>query len=317
MDTCINCGNNDFSIFHDKARGGLKIDTLECNYCKLVFSSKVFRTEQKDLDQFYEKEYADNYYEGLKADIKLNFENRLPYQYTRIRRIESILTRPVSLIEIGCGPGYFLHVCKKNKIANVTGIEMNSSERNFVNDELGIRCFKSIEDVQGEKFDIIAMFQLLEHTANPIDFIQNCLSLLKKGGHLVVEVPCLTNPLVSFYNVTSFKDSIFFQEPHLYYFHPETLGQIMRRFTKKENIKISLFQESSFINHYDWAEHNLQSRDRATAITGEYPIDLSSGTDSNNILADLGLLYADFNKKYKKLLNKNGYGDYLLVIAKM
>ena len=113
-----------------------------------------------------------------------------------------------------------------------------------------------------------------------------------------------------------FKD-FYFQEAHLYYFQRDKLEQIVRRFAKKGNIKTYLFQESSFINHFNWVIHNKKSKDRATAISDEYPIDLGSIADSRNILADLELLNADFNLKYEKLLNKNGYGDHLLDIAKL
>jgi SAM-dependent methyltransferase/uncharacterized protein YbaR (Trm112 family) len=40
-----------------------------------------------------------------------------------------------------------------------------------------------------ESFDVIAMFQVLEHTRDPFAVISNCARWLKPGGHLVVSAP--------------------------------------------------------------------------------------------------------------------------------
>ena len=312
--SCILCHFNNFKVFHNKFRGNRNVDAFQCDNCGLVFLSRIFELTQDKLDQFYEREYSKQYYEGFKADIRKSFDDKLNYQYERIRRLKNILTGANSLLELGCGSGCFLFACKRSikNLVNITGIEKNTDERHFVNNELNILCFNKIEELENKKFDIIIMNQVLEHTLNPVKFINQYIPLLKNEGYLVIEVPSLTNPIVSLYKCHAFKD-YWFQEPHLYYFNPHTLQILLEKFTTEKNVDVKLFQETSFINHHNWIIHNKSSRARSEAIDDNFPIQV----ENTSLESHLNILYSEFNKKYKRLLENFGYGDILLAVAKI
>jgi len=98
-----------------------------------------------------------------------------------------------TLLEIGCGKGFFLKKAMENGFI-VTGIDINSSAIKEAK-ELGFdRVYPyTLEDFiltnPQKKFDIVCFYHVLEHVENPIDFILKTKKFLKKDGYIVFSVP--------------------------------------------------------------------------------------------------------------------------------
>lgn len=306
---CPFCNNTEYKIVQDKFRDNSCSKAYKCIKCDLIFSSKLFEISQNDLDSFYEEQYMNDYYVGEKINILDNFNDKLPYQFERIKRLKNIIKKNCAILDIGCGPGYFLEA-SKSITDNLTGVEKNKQERKFVSNELNIKCFDDINNLKGEKFDLITLNQVLEHIYEPKIFIKQILTLLKKGGHLVIEVPSITNAIVSLYKSESFKE-FWFQDPHLYYYSPFTMKNLLKEFVNEEQIQIEIFQETSFINHYNWTKFNSKTSNRSEAISNNFPLKLD-----NNVKHKIENLYEEFNIKYKQILEDNSFGDTLLAIIR-
>jgi 2-polyprenyl-3-methyl-5-hydroxy-6-metoxy-1,4-benzoquinol methylase len=102
------------------------------------------------------------------------------------------IPKDASVLDIGCGRGAFLSKVKDRRSQNVTGIELNKSAAAFTR-ERGIAV---VETMLGEHakdraagYDVVTAFQVLEHNADPITFLRDCIAALKPGGLLIIAVP--------------------------------------------------------------------------------------------------------------------------------
>jgi SAM-dependent methyltransferase len=115
----------------------------------------------------------------LPADLKVRW----------IRR-----SRPVgSLLEVGCGDGYFLEAAMQAGY-DVAGVEPHPQRAQYTEQRLGIRVERALlEDVdwQGARFDIVYHCDLLSHFPSPVEALRKMATLLQPGGVLAFEVGTL------------------------------------------------------------------------------------------------------------------------------
>jgi SAM-dependent methyltransferase len=312
LSECPLCASRNLKDVDSSLRNTSEYKPILCNDCSLIFLDKLYFTNQEKLDNFYQSEYLKEYYKDGKDNILFNFKNKMPYQEIRKERIGDYLQNDSTVLEVGCGPGYFLESIRKN-VAKVVGVEKNNEERNFVKNHLKISCYKNYTTIN-EKYDVIVLNQVLEHIYSPSLFLRKLASNLNETGVIVIEVPSATNPLVALYNNFSFTN-FWFQEPHLWYFNKETLQLTLEKALGKNCVeKIGFFQETSFLNHYNWVLHNKKSPSREQATSNSFPL---SNIKNLSLSNDLEKLFIDFNISYKKLLHNAGYGDTMLAIVRL
>jgi 2-polyprenyl-3-methyl-5-hydroxy-6-metoxy-1,4-benzoquinol methylase len=93
-----------------------------------------------------------------------------------------------SILDIGCGPGYFLSHLKDIGI-RARGLEVNPFCVRFCT-ETGLNVADArLEDEPDESYSLITMFDVLEHLDRPIEFFQTAARKLKPGGHLFAYTP--------------------------------------------------------------------------------------------------------------------------------
>jgi len=107
---------------------------------------------------------------------------------------DPLAPRGSELLDIGCGTGNFL-AAARDAGYRVTGIELDSKAAGFAKERVGLqRVFPlTISEFAGrhagEKFDVVTFFEVLEHQAAPVEFLQRVSMVLKARGTLALSVP--------------------------------------------------------------------------------------------------------------------------------
>lgn len=97
------------------------------------------------------------------------------------------------LLDVGCGGGGFLYVARQAGF-DVAGIDFNEVRLKLIKKDLGIeKVFHgSIQDyakTKPGKFDVVTMFQVLEHLDDPASWLAAIKELLAPGGKVFIGVP--------------------------------------------------------------------------------------------------------------------------------
>ena len=150
---------------------GETIDKLACIECGLIYFSPAFFGDAA----FYSKlSQHDWYYESDK------------WEFDRAVEIVQKI-RPKSILEIGCGAGEFLQKIFSG-VEYSLGLDFNETALTSARQKgLNVRN-ENIENLK-DSFDMIVLFEVLEHLESPYDIMTTIESKLNPGGILIIAVP--------------------------------------------------------------------------------------------------------------------------------
>ena len=166
------------------------IGVAQCIACDHQFISPV------PTVNFLEAFYASYMSEAKRGFYEQRYANIIPAAFRDYygRWLDQVRIfrqgRTGSLLDIGCGLGMFLRLAKEKEF-QVTGIEPNAEAAKYLGREYGIEVSNTLlENYRGrQRFDVVTMWDLLEHLADPARAISMVKMLLNPGGILVLEIP--------------------------------------------------------------------------------------------------------------------------------
>ena len=164
-----------------------------CRECAHIYTSI-----RPDYQTLFTRFYADNYMcYGAKTGSRIvDFINRTRIE-TQARQRAQFARKylggqePVRLLEVGCATGEFLRVCRQRFDWEVTGIEPNRN----LSDALRQGGFQAVPStleeaaLPAEGYDIVCLFNVLEHLWDPIYSLKRVNQSLMPGGIVVAELP--------------------------------------------------------------------------------------------------------------------------------
>lgn len=153
-------------------------DVRRCSFCGVAFTYP----QPTSIHRFYPPHYR-RYGSVVHALLRLLYELRAR---AWVRRFKSTGLA----LEIGCGDGWMLRALR-NQGWKVVGNERTVQSTMFASTVNGLPVFVGgLEALKRENcFDLIILFQVLEHLADPLKTLKQCAKLLKPDGTLVVAVP--------------------------------------------------------------------------------------------------------------------------------
>lgn len=137
---------------------------------------------------YAEEEYSTGLYKDYAraADLKYaTFERR-------IQLIHRLGVRSGRLLDVGCACGFFLEAAVAYGF-DATGFEFSSEAIALARSDIRARIIQgdanalTLHNVKG--FDVIVAFDIIEHTQDPLRFLNELRDLLRPGGWLVLSTP--------------------------------------------------------------------------------------------------------------------------------
>lgn len=148
---------------------------------------KLFECKDCGLKFFYPPISGDEkFYNSLQKFEWYYMDEKEEYLYA-----EKFICDNDKVLEVGCGKGAFAKIIS-SKTKNYIGLDTSYQAKVMAN-KMGIAVENySIEEF-AEKypsaFDVVACFQVLEHTPNPKSFLEAMIKAAKPGGKLIIAVP--------------------------------------------------------------------------------------------------------------------------------
>ncbi|MGK0386041.1 MAG: 2-polyprenyl-3-methyl-5-hydroxy-6-metoxy-1,4-benzoquinol methylase [Patiriisocius sp.] len=206
---------------------------VECQECKLVFCSTQFTQEAfiKTYDDLYNASTDSVYARHAVAEFKeLKSGKPVPVGYNRSRLIKKHILngKCTSVLEIGSGVGLVgKYVQQADANVYYQGIEIDQKAFDK-SQELGLNTYRadfSHIDTLDRKFDVIMLWEVIEHLQDLKQFLSLAHSALNEGGSLILSTP---NYLKIHNYPNRKKDQIFQNEPpiHLNFFTKENMVHI-------------------------------------------------------------------------------------------
>ncbi len=264
---CKLCGN--------ATKGWLTLEHTTVWRCVNELCQLQFSDPQLDSGEL-SKAYSHLYYPDPRDGKGPIFENTTPEFF---RGIFKFIATKIGdsyhgrCLDFGCGRGNLARVAKDFGWT-ARGIENDPEGRRAAREEANVAVYRDIADLTqaepNERFELITMWQVIEHLREPWIDMERVRSLLKPGGWIVIATPnvdCLKARMLR-------ADWENYRNPtHLYYFNMRSLVALLRKsgFTRADR-----WQTQVSYREHGLLRRSLQKMLRPAGLNGELLVGVPS-----------------------------------------
>jgi SAM-dependent methyltransferase len=268
---CPLCGSLDFTLRYPASKGAREIMTVEdfrctspylsrhgdivqCNCCHLFFNNPQLDPEQV-LGVY--RIVEDPIYQEETAAREQTFARSL-------RQLQKLAAPPGKLLDVGCYTGVFIKLAAKEGWT-VTGVELSTWAAAIARQD-GYGQVHSLAldetDLEPMSFDVITLWDVIEHLSHPAAMLKNVHQLLKPGGVIAI----------STYFVDSFAARLlgsrypFFMDMHLVHFSRPTLNRIL----SECGFEVLTYRRHFRILRLGYFLNKLENRTRSLILKKKY-----------------------------------------------
>jgi 2-polyprenyl-3-methyl-5-hydroxy-6-metoxy-1,4-benzoquinol methylase len=185
------CGNADLDVFSS--------DYFHCPACSTLIArnfpeGKVSNVSNDEQD-FYGKEYWLSHQTDVLGLTSIEERSRTDLLDRCALWLKTVLKfhlPPGDLLDVGCSHGAFVALSALAGYKS-TGLELSPWVVEYAKETFKVPILNGPIEAQGLKtasFDVITLFDVLEHLQDPRRSIQECARILSPGGMLVIQTPC-------------------------------------------------------------------------------------------------------------------------------
>jgi 2-polyprenyl-3-methyl-5-hydroxy-6-metoxy-1,4-benzoquinol methylase len=220
---CNLCGS-------DKRRLRYAIDgfhIVECLKCDLNYVAE--RVSEAELSCYYGEAYYNGGQANGYADYLAGREAKKAHYRTLLPSIRHHLhTKSVRALDVGCAAGFFLEVAQETGW-NARGIELSPYMSRYAREQRGLEVLTgSLEslDLPKESFNLITMWDVIEHLADPAAALRRAYDLMTANGIIAIATGDISGATARIYRR---RWDLLAPPGHLFYFSRKTLFEMLRR----------------------------------------------------------------------------------------
>lgn len=165
----------------------------KCPKCTLIYLNPCLMPQEqmmifsspellKRLNQFLADYHDDSAWETPQT---------LSIYRNTVKTLSKIYPQKGRLLDVGCGKGAFLRVAQEEGW-HAHGLEPNFSANKGLFEKFKISMYEcDFFDIRVPEndFDVVCLWDLIEHTPNPMAWMERCRALLKPGGLVLMATP--------------------------------------------------------------------------------------------------------------------------------
>jgi 2-polyprenyl-3-methyl-5-hydroxy-6-metoxy-1,4-benzoquinol methylase len=238
---CIICGSEKSSKIYP--------GVVKCNECNYIYAD--LSMSQADFEALYQigyftgEEYSD--YVADKKTAQRNFKERLK---TLLGMVDT--KKHQALLEVGCAYGFFLELASKH-FKDVVGVDVTQEGVNYAQQVLGQKAYKvDLEcwDFNQKKYDVVCMWDTIEHLRRPDIYIQKISENISTGGVIAITTGDIGSKMAEF---RKNKWRLIHPPSHAHYFTRDS----MTRLLEKYGFEVVHFEHAGSYRSLDLIAYNI------------------------------------------------------------
>jgi len=192
-----------------------------CRSCTLV--QVDVDLERRELEQIYDEGYfTSEVFHDYIAEREVRVAAGAEATQTLARMV-----RDGRLLDVGCAAGFFLEAA--SPVYDVTGVELSAFASEYARRELGLRVITGdVTDgaLAGEHFDVITLWNTVEHLADPVEALEAVARLSRPGSLVVLSTGDVSGPMAR----RNLREWNLMSPPyHLFFFSPRTIELLLAK----------------------------------------------------------------------------------------
>lgn len=197
----------------DTSKGNI----VRCQRCRLVYQNP----RDNDITRIYERVGEDKFYLASQSDRVATSERDAEKMEMAIGKANGR-----KLLDVGCSYGFFMDVVARRGW-DVYGTELSEYQRNIALKNQKNICGKELKDCgySENSFDVLTMFDVIEHLESPTAFMKDAYRVIKPGGYFVACTPNINSWPAKFFG----KYWLNYARMHLYYFDPKSITVLLEK----------------------------------------------------------------------------------------
>ncbi len=229
IENCLLCGGQGERLFCASDSLGTtaqQFSILRCRRCGLHHLSPL--PSSAEMLDFYPGHYRA--FRALRDTEPGVWQRWLHRRHWRLRcRAVRRYRDGGTLLDVGCGTGGFLNELRQDSGWQVEGVDLNAQATAYARQALGLTVHQGdlgTLDLPPQSFDVVTMWDVIEHVPDPLDTLKVIARLLKPGGVLLLNTPNARSWQARLWARWWYGWSI---PRHLYIFTHHTLEQLLTR----------------------------------------------------------------------------------------